>query len=84
MEHVEQDPDFIALSRQFKATAMELISILEQVNIILIILSELLTKICDSTGSDSWNLYLFRTKVFITRISISFLEFVLAVLILRT
>ncbi|KAG9142706.1 hypothetical protein Leryth_005467 [Lithospermum erythrorhizon] len=30
MEQVEQDPDFIALSRQFKATAMELISILEQ------------------------------------------------------
>lgn len=33
MEHVEQDPDFITLSRRFKATAMELISILEQVNI---------------------------------------------------
>lgn len=31
MEQVEQDPDFIALSRQFKATAMELISVLEQV-----------------------------------------------------
>ncbi|KAL9249848.1 Lon protease homolog 2, peroxisomal-like protein [Drosera capensis] len=30
MEQVEQDPDFIALARQFKATAMELISILEQ------------------------------------------------------
>ncbi|XP_073315007.1 lon protease homolog 2, peroxisomal-like [Primulina huaijiensis] len=30
MDQVEQDPDFIALSRQFKATAMELISILEQ------------------------------------------------------
>ncbi|KDO52684.1 hypothetical protein CISIN_1g003349mg [Citrus sinensis] len=30
MEQVEQDPDFIALSRQFKATAMELISVLEQ------------------------------------------------------
>ncbi|KAJ4846825.1 hypothetical protein Tsubulata_004622 [Turnera subulata] len=30
MEQVEQDPDFVALSRQFKATAMELISILEQ------------------------------------------------------
>ncbi|KAI3441925.1 uncharacterized protein J3R85_001984 [Psidium guajava] len=30
MEHVEQDPDFVALSRRFKATAMELISILEQ------------------------------------------------------
>ncbi|KAF5797107.1 putative endopeptidase La [Helianthus annuus] len=30
MERVEQDPDFIALSRQFKATAMELISVLEQ------------------------------------------------------
>ncbi|XP_052170360.1 lon protease homolog 2, peroxisomal isoform X1 [Diospyros lotus] len=30
MEQVEQDPDFIALSRQFKATAMELISLLEQ------------------------------------------------------
>ncbi|OMP08170.1 hypothetical protein COLO4_06710 [Corchorus olitorius] len=30
MEHVEQDPDFVALSRQFKATAMELISVLEQ------------------------------------------------------
>ncbi|MED6111452.1 Lon protease 2, peroxisomal [Stylosanthes scabra] len=30
MEHVEQDPDFIMLSRQFKATAMELISLLEQ------------------------------------------------------
>ncbi|XP_050266604.1 lon protease homolog 2, peroxisomal [Quercus robur] len=30
MEQVEQDPDFITLSRQFKATAMELISVLEQ------------------------------------------------------
>ncbi|KAH6788307.1 lon protease 2 [Perilla frutescens var. frutescens] len=30
MDQVEQDPDFIALSRQFKATAMELISVLEQ------------------------------------------------------
>ncbi|XP_057977792.1 lon protease homolog 2, peroxisomal isoform X2 [Malania oleifera] len=30
MEQVEQDPDFIALSRQFKAIAMELIAILEQ------------------------------------------------------
>ncbi|KAL6979819.1 endopeptidase La [Sarracenia purpurea var. burkii] len=30
MEQAEQDPDFIALSRQFKATAMELISLLEQ------------------------------------------------------
>lgn len=34
MEQVEQDPDFIALSRQFKATAMELISVLEQVRVI--------------------------------------------------
>ena len=32
MEQAEQDPDLIALSRQFKATAMELISVLEQVN----------------------------------------------------
>jgi hypothetical protein len=31
MEQVEHDPDFIMLSRQFKATAMELISVLEQV-----------------------------------------------------
>ncbi|EEC84943.1 hypothetical protein OsI_32159 [Oryza sativa Indica Group] len=30
LEHAEQDPDLIALSRQFKATAMELISVLEQ------------------------------------------------------
>ncbi|KAK1408066.1 hypothetical protein QVD17_39698 [Tagetes erecta] len=30
MERIEQDPDFIALSRQFKATALELISLLEQ------------------------------------------------------
>ncbi|KAI5655831.1 hypothetical protein M9H77_33018 [Catharanthus roseus] len=30
MEQVEQDPDFVALSRQFKATATELISVLEQ------------------------------------------------------
>ncbi|XP_039005380.1 lon protease homolog 2, peroxisomal-like isoform X1 [Hibiscus syriacus] len=30
MEQVEQDPEFVTLSRQFKATAMELISILEQ------------------------------------------------------
>ncbi|MBA0859541.1 hypothetical protein Goshw_008070 [Gossypium schwendimanii] len=30
MEQVEQDPDFVTLSRQFKAVAMELISILEQ------------------------------------------------------
>lgn len=28
---MEQDPDFVALSRQFKATATELISVLEQV-----------------------------------------------------
>lgn len=28
---MEQDPDFVSLSRQFKATAMELISVLEQV-----------------------------------------------------
>ena len=33
MEQVEQDPDFITLSRQFKATAMELISVLEQVKL---------------------------------------------------
>lgn len=31
MELVEQDPDFIALSLQFKASAMDLISVLEQV-----------------------------------------------------
>uniref|UniRef100_A0A2P2KX02 Lon protease homolog 2 n=1 Tax=Rhizophora mucronata TaxID=61149 RepID=A0A2P2KX02_RHIMU len=30
MEQMEQDPDFLELSRQFKATAMELISVLEQ------------------------------------------------------
>ncbi|XP_047250223.1 lon protease homolog 2, peroxisomal isoform X3 [Capsicum annuum] len=30
MELIEQDQEFVALSRQFKATAMELISILEQ------------------------------------------------------
>ncbi|XP_071733775.1 lon protease homolog 2, peroxisomal-like isoform X2 [Rutidosis leptorrhynchoides] len=30
MEQVEQDTDYIALSRQFKLTAMELISVLEQ------------------------------------------------------
>ncbi|KAI4315174.1 hypothetical protein L6164_028015 [Bauhinia variegata] len=30
MEQIEQDPDFLMLSRQFKATAMELISVLEQ------------------------------------------------------
>ncbi|KAK2648205.1 hypothetical protein Ddye_015694 [Dipteronia dyeriana] len=30
MEQVEHDPDFITLSRQFKVTAMELISVLEQ------------------------------------------------------
>ncbi|KAI8546746.1 hypothetical protein RHMOL_Rhmol07G0143300 [Rhododendron molle] len=30
MEQVEHDPDFMVLSRQFKATAMELISLLEQ------------------------------------------------------
>uniref|UniRef100_A0A0D9XG11 Lon protease homolog 2, peroxisomal n=1 Tax=Leersia perrieri TaxID=77586 RepID=A0A0D9XG11_9ORYZ len=30
LELAEQDPDLIALSRQFKATAMELISVLEQ------------------------------------------------------
>jgi len=31
MEQAEQDPDFVALARQFKVTAMELISVLEQV-----------------------------------------------------
>ena len=30
MEQVEHDPDFIMLSRQFKANAVELISVLEQ------------------------------------------------------
>ncbi|EPS62878.1 hypothetical protein M569_11910 [Genlisea aurea] len=30
MDQVEQDPEFIALSRQFKSTALELISVLEQ------------------------------------------------------
>lgn len=30
MEQAEQDPDFVSLARQFKATAMELISVLEQ------------------------------------------------------
>ncbi|XP_028079391.1 lon protease homolog 2, peroxisomal-like isoform X2 [Camellia sinensis] len=30
MEQVEQDPDFVALSRQFKATATDLTSLLEQ------------------------------------------------------
>lgn len=30
MEQAEQDPDFVALARQFKVTAMELISVLEQ------------------------------------------------------
>ncbi|KAB1202686.1 hypothetical protein CJ030_MR8G012644 [Morella rubra] len=30
MEQVEQEPDFMTLSRQFKAAAMELISVLEQ------------------------------------------------------
>ena len=29
---MEQDPEFVSLSRQFKATAMELISVLEQVS----------------------------------------------------
>jgi len=33
MEQVEHDPDFVTLSRQFKATAMELISILEQLGV---------------------------------------------------
>lgn len=31
---MEQDPDFIALSRQFRATAMELVSVLEQVMLV--------------------------------------------------
>ncbi|CAN7026862.1 unnamed protein product [Brassica rapa subsp. trilocularis] len=30
LEQVEHDPDFVALSRQFKTTAMELVSVLEQ------------------------------------------------------
>ncbi|KAL2901625.1 Lon protease-like protein 2 peroxisomal [Bienertia sinuspersici] len=30
MEQAEQDPDFVSLARQFKTTAMELISVLEQ------------------------------------------------------
>lgn len=33
MEQAEQDPDFVSLARQFKVTAMELISVLEQVNV---------------------------------------------------
>lgn len=36
---MEQDPDFITLSRQFKATAMELISVLEQVKLLVRIYS---------------------------------------------
>ena len=32
MEQAEQDPDFVALARQFKLTAMELITLLEQVH----------------------------------------------------
>lgn len=36
MELVEQDQDFTALSLQFKATAMELISVLEQVKVELV------------------------------------------------
>jgi len=32
LDQAEQDPDIILLSRQFKATAMELISVLEQVS----------------------------------------------------
>uniref|UniRef100_A0A803LUA0 Lon protease homolog 2, peroxisomal n=1 Tax=Chenopodium quinoa TaxID=63459 RepID=A0A803LUA0_CHEQI len=31
MDQAEQDPDFVSLARQFKVTAMELISVLEQV-----------------------------------------------------
>lgn len=34
MELLEQDQDFIMLSRQFKATAMELISVLELVKVV--------------------------------------------------
>ena len=32
LDQAEQDPDIILLSHQFKATAMELISVLEQVS----------------------------------------------------
>ena len=32
LDQAEQDPDIILLSRQFKAIAMELISVLEQVS----------------------------------------------------
>ncbi|XP_071725228.1 lon protease homolog 2, peroxisomal-like [Rutidosis leptorrhynchoides] len=32
MEQMEQDPEFVTLSRQFKATAMELIAVLEQLS----------------------------------------------------
>lgn len=31
---MQQDPDFVALSRQFKTTAMELVSVLEQVTLV--------------------------------------------------
>lgn len=31
---MKQDPDFVALSRQFKTTAMELVSVLEQVTLV--------------------------------------------------
>lgn len=44
MEQVEQDPDFIMLSRQFKATAMELISVLELVNLVTLTLLTLTEK----------------------------------------
>lgn len=38
LDQAEQDPDIILLSRQFKATAMELISVLEQASLEILVI----------------------------------------------
>lgn len=45
---MEQDPDFVSLSRQFKTTAMELVSVLEQVTLVKL---EYLSVFCSSQVS---------------------------------
>ncbi|KAG2644838.1 hypothetical protein PVAP13_2KG380800 [Panicum virgatum] len=59
LEQAEQDPDLIALSRQFKATAMELISVLEQS----ILVAEKITQKVEGQLSKSQKEFLLRQQM---------------------
>ena len=56
MEQVEQDPDFILLSRQFKATALELISVLEQVRVHILIVAIMSKGVNKKYDDADWHL----------------------------